>query len=544
MSSVLDMRDIQGDVVRAYCRYGYPHARYFLFHVHDFWSGRDFIRSLLPHVTTSEDWRTADKETHDGIVRPKVALNIALSWRGLTSLNLPTSTLAQLPREFIDGMVKRHQLLSDKGASALSCWDEVWREGALDEEKAIHILVILNAQMMDDGRPVPELEERTDWLRNHPKGIKLLTGHGRNNEDFQQGGARLVEDAQGRVIADATEHFGYMDGIGNPVFKGQYPKEIEARRVKGRGKIMPDQSWQPLATGEFLIGHVDESQELPYATQPPRFMYNGTFMAFRKIHQNVKTFDDYVREEAKSYAHCNQVDENVADVTIRAKIAGRWPNGAPLMVAPTYQDMLEFNEKWADIPAIRAKSGTRTREEQQRLDAYKQVLIDFKYRDDQEGVRCPVSSHIRRGNMRDMLDPHMNSRNKRDWTGSALTDRRRILRRGLPYGPFDPDENTDDCERGIIFIALCADIFRQFEFVVQQWINYGLDFNTGNDNCPLLGWHDESSKFIVQTDPESGVPPWILQKLPQFTETRGGEYFLVPSINTLNMIAMGTVDPT
>ena len=35
---------------------------------------------------------------------------------------------------------------------------------------------------------------------------------------------------------------------GNPVFAGQYPPEVEAKRVKGRGKIMPDQSWQPLAT--------------------------------------------------------------------------------------------------------------------------------------------------------------------------------------------------------------------------------------------------------------------------------------------------------
>jgi hypothetical protein len=32
--------------------------------------------------------------------------------------------------------------------------------------------------------------------------------------------------------------------------------------------------------------------------------------------------------------------------------------------------------------------------------------------------------------------------------------------------------------------------------------------------------------------------------LPQFVETRGGEYFFVPSLTALRMMAMGTVDPT
>jgi hypothetical protein len=32
--------------------------------------------------------------------------------------------------------------------------------------------------------------------------------------------------------------------------------------------------------------------------------------------------------------------------------------------------------------------------------------------------------------------------------------------------------------------------------------------------------------------------------MPQFVETRGGEYFFIPSLTALRMIAMGTVDPT
>jgi hypothetical protein len=105
-------------------------------------------------------------------------------------------------------------------------------------------------------------------------------------------------------------------------------------------------------------------------------------------------------------------------------------------------------------------------------------------------------------------------------------------------------------ERGIIMLVVCANLFRQFEFVQQQWINYGLDSNAGNDTCPLVGNHSPGSataakaKFVIASDPKSGRPPFIVDGLPQFVETRGGEYFFVPSMTSLRMIGMGTVDPT
>ncbi|MFT7596404.1 MAG: Dyp-type peroxidase family [Paracoccaceae bacterium] len=564
MSAPLDLRDIQGNILRAYGRYGYPHARYFLFHIGHAHGGRQLIRNLVPRVTTAERWANPN-DPHNGAVieRPKTTLNLALTWTGLRALDLPTVTLSHLPREFIDGMARRSHILSDVGLSAHEHWDEVWRKSLSNVAGAdIHMLVSVSSQMLPNGDPVPEMGEVTDWVREEgrQKGVALLKGHGTEGADYQQAGSRLVDTPTGGMRIDGQEHFGYEDGIGNPVFAGQYPPEIEAKRVIGRGKIMPDQSWAPLATGEFLIGHVDESQELPFATQPPRFMHNGTFLAFRKLHENVGKYDQYIEAQAKTYAQYNHVSESEASLTIRAKMVGRWPNGVPLMAAPTYADMKQFEAEWSDIDAIKAKSGNRTPVEQARLDAYEQVLIDFKYRDDRTGARCPISAHIRRGNMRDMLDPRMDSPNPKTWDGSALTNRRRILRRGLPYGTFDPDDRDDKTERGVIFIAMCANLFRQFEFVLQQWINYGLDFSMGNDNCPLLGYHHEfdkssenypragkqqqGSKFMIQTDPDGGTSPWVLNDLPQFVVARGGDYFFVPSINTLNMISLGVVDPT
>jgi hypothetical protein len=38
--------------------------------------------------------------------------------------------------------------------------------------------------------------------------------------------------------------------------------------------------------------------------------------------------------------------------------------------------------------------------------------------------------------------------------------------------------------------------------------------------------------------------PYFLNELPRFVETRGGEYFFIPSLTALRMIADGIVDPT
>ena len=173
--------------------------------------------------------------------------------------------------------------------------------------------------------------------------------------------------------------------------------------------------------------------------------------------------------------------------------------------------------------------------------AREQALIDFRYNDDPQGLKCPLTSHMRRINTRDMLAP-------RPTDGSVLNNRRRILRRGLPYGDSSPGV-SDAAEHGIIMLVVCASLFRQYEFVQQQWLNYGLDSNAGNDTCPLVGNHEPGTdgpkaKFVIASDPKTGRPPFIVEGIPQFVETRGGEYFFVPSMTALRMIGMGTVDPT
>jgi hypothetical protein len=60
----------------------------------------------------------------------------------------------------------------------------------------------------------------------------------------------------------------------------------------------------------------------------------------------------------------------------------------------------------------------------------------------------------------------------------------------------------------------------------------------------MLGDHKHHKRFTIPSDPRSGKPPYIMSKLKTFVECRGGEYFFIPSMTCLRMIAMGIVDPT
>jgi Dyp-type peroxidase family len=379
--------------------------------------------------------------------------------------------------------------------------------------------------MNPDGTPVAALDAKTKeleaiWLRTG--GIRLLEGHnpkGRPKQAYQELTA-IMETVDGKISPSPKEHFGFTDAIGDPIFEGQYPGEYEQVVAVGQGAVDGAGKWRPLATGEFVLGYPDEAQEIAGAAMPLDFSRNGTFLAYRKLHQNVVAFRNFMKETAAHYGAVAGI-ENPDDAleTLMAKMAGRWSDGVPLSLAPTAADWKAFDRR--------------------NLRNY----VDFTFADDPVGTKCPITSHMRRVNTRDGLGPTTGS-------GSVLTNRRRILRRGLPYG--DASEGVSDAdEHGIIMLVVCASLFRQFEFVQQQWINYGLDAQAGSDTCPIVGNHSTGNhvqgpkaKFVIPTESSSGRPPFVVEGIPQFVDTRGGEYFFVPSMTALRMIGMGVIDPT
>jgi Dyp-type peroxidase family len=536
----LDLADIQGNILRPYGRFGFPFTRHMFFNIADAKAGRCFVERLRGQVTTAERWRGVDEPPGGNAPeRPIVAMNIGFSFRGLLALELPTRMLSAFPEEFIDGMAARAVILGDTGVSAPEHWDEIWRAASAERNGQVHVWVSLSARGKRDGTPVDELAQRTEDVKAAvPLGVTLLSGHKGPSPDYQDSAAIMAPQPDGTAIPTAAEHFGFADGIGDPVFAGQYEPDKMAAAVVGSGKLLPgSQGWAALATGEFILGHVNEAQQLPPAPPPWLFTRNGTYMAYRKLHENVASFKSYIADQA---AKLPGLSGDAAEQTIMAKMVGRWPNGLPLELAPDHQAAEALAAQWADIPAILLlSSAQRSREQKARLVAYETMLADFTYTGDTEGAQCPFGAHIRRANPRDALDPAYAT--SKVTPGSALTNRRRILRRGMPYGASTQDDGS---EHGVIFMALCASLLNQFEFIQQQWIHYGASFNLGNDTDPLIGNHGRDAKFVIPADPAKQAVPYFCANLPQFVETRGGEYFFLPSLTALREIAQGSVDPT
>jgi Dyp-type peroxidase family len=528
----IEFGDVQGNVLTAYGRLGFPYGRFGLVRVSDPQAGRAFVERLRHRVTTATRWPSHGMEFKVGrqqVPRPKVTINLAFTFRGLLALQVPIRTLRGMPDEFIDGMSARAPILGDDTKeNPLSAWDPVWDVN--NKCRDVHILVTLNAQMQDDGTPVPELAATCAEVKQicaELGGVHLLSGH--KGPDLEWQYLEALRDSKG--LPCPKEHFGYTDGISDPVFQGQYAKGEEQKRSVGFGATDGAGNWRPLATGEFLLGWPDEAQEIAGSAMPLDFSRNGTFVAYRKLHQDVEAFQTWVSDTAKKLQAVWKIaDFDEARETLLAKMAGRWSDGVPLTVAPTFKEWEDFNKRCPP------SDDHRVRDDSERSRA----LVDFGYRDDPEGIRCPLGSHVRRANTRDMLDPRGTSPDPATRMGSALNNRRRVVRRGLPYGRND----AADDEHGVIMLVVCSSLQRQFEFVQQQWINYGLDAMSGNDTCPVIGNHSEGAKFTIPADPDSGNPPFIAPDMKQWVQTRGGEYFFVPSMTALRMIGMGVVDPT
>jgi deferrochelatase/peroxidase EfeB len=120
---------------------------------------------------------------------------------------------------------------------------------------------------------------------------------------------------------------------------------------------------------------------------------------------------------------------------------------------------------------------------------------------------CPLGAHARRANPGPELDP------------SPRTHQ--ILRRGRLY--------QQGGERGLMFVALNADLAEQFEFVQRNFVNDPKFGGLRDERDPLLGSDDGGERrFTLQGD---GIRTRLT--LPRFVRLRGGGYFFLPSLSAL-----------
>lgn len=77
----------------------------------------------------------------------------------------------------------------------------------------------------------------------------------------------------------------FHDGIGQPLIEGS------------GGAGFPGQG-PALTTNRLLLGYSDESAQVPPMPQPEVLGHNGTFLAFRKLHERVAAFRQFLHEHS------------------------------------------------------------------------------------------------------------------------------------------------------------------------------------------------------------------------------------------------------
>ena len=112
----------------------------------------------------------------------------------------------------------------------------------------------------------------------------------------------------------------------------------------------------------------------------------------------------------------------------------------------------------------------------------------------------------------------------------------------MSYGPDIDLATRDDQERGLLGNFLGASLGAQFEAVVCDWLNLGLNSPeiTGS-NDPLLGANTpETSWFDLNLwpdDPQGKMEKHRIHGLPRFVTTRGGAYTFLPTVTGIRYLA-------
>jgi len=489
---------------------------------------------------------TIVKEEPDKSRRQPTAVNLALTFHGLEALGLTPETLETFPPEFRGGMTApfRARALGDIGSADPGHWE--W--GGYIAPRTDAAGNSLSESPEIDTARAPDL-----LLMCFASSAEGLTGLiTTETERWTALGAATIAVEQSTPHMEG-EHFGFRDGItGVPIAGGfDSSKSPDAQQT-----IMP---------GEFVLGYLNEydaersataiNYDDQYALSPclagPAFSrrpgvsgaddpadigYNGSYLVFRKLAQNVPAFWDYCRQQAKGLLPptpaANALQETAG--RIAAKMVGRWRSGAPLALCP-----------FADSDAIANDPA--------QVNAFGYAVpIPGQAKQDPMVYACPVGAHIRRANPRNAM-PQTS-----DPTTSLQTvAHHRILRRGRPYGtPYgdaakataDPAslpgaKPTPSGDRGLLFFCIGTGIARQFEFVQQSWINNPKFGGLWAEPDPITG-SAENVTHLTDTpgaDAEFTIPQASgrvrLHGVPRFVTVRAGVYLFVPGITALQRIA-------
>lgn len=470
------------DDIQALLKTGYgplKEAVYLLLTVRDPAAARAWLAGFRP--TTMGDLRRASAAKAP---LPQ-ARHLAISAPGLLELGLSPAELEAFSPEFVSGMSgdeARSRRLGDVGPNAPAGWQ--WG-GAGREPHLLLMLFALPAQLA-----AAEAAVATP-------------------------GFQAAFDAERLATAplDATEPFGFVDGVSQPTVDWEGERTPDTSADLDYGNL--------ISPGEFVLGYRNEydlvtrSPTVPATPHLPPALHdetrgdlgrNGTYLAFRQLHQDVEGFWTFVNANG---------GQPLAEAMV-----GRRKNGEPL-ARTGERAILGVGPKPDDI-----------------------ALNGFDFEGDAAGHVCPVTGHVRRANPRTGDQPGGNLGPIRKIAGMlgfgidrqadtiASSRFHRLLRRGRKYG--------EGADTGLHFICLGASIARQFEFVQGAWLASAQFAGLSGEQDPLLGSRQPFPEGRA-TDgfrwPQRDGPCRAIDGLPQFVTVKGGAYFFLPGVRALKYLA-------
>jgi len=310
------------------------------------------------------------------------------------------------------------------------------------------------------------VEAFIEYIRSygHLLGVELLS----IQSSYRRGVTASSQNTKDNPFTDrpvTEDHFGFKDGLSQPDIQDLDFNDIDAIKKS-----------TPLAIkrGDLIVGFSNLLGDPQSSNDLKEFQSNGSFLAIRKMRQDVEAFEIFLEQNAGQ----NTGKQDF----LAAKLMGRHKDGKPLITG--------------------ASDNT------------------FDYESDTKGLQCPFVSHIRRANPRDIV--HGRKAPK-------------IVRRGMSYG--DKFSDAPDEERGIIFMAYCANLAEQFE-TIQRWINGGNSTNIGSAQIdPIVGPPPATGNDVVKfaENGASGINVHRLHRDPKrpFVQLEWGVYAFAPGKKAL-----------
>jgi Dyp-type peroxidase family len=510
---VLDVRDIQGNILAGFNK---DQQRLLALTFRDLPAARRWLRRIVGEISSLELVHQFNSLYHKARVSrgadPAGLIatwaNIAFSHPGLAKLTSVDDANGIPDDSFQVGLPARASTLGDQDPGGNVDPTAHWKIGGTGNVP--DVLLIVASDSMD------ELTKAADRL--HP------------NSGDGPGEPRVIWEELGQTRSDLPghEHFGFKDGISQPGVRGRLSAKpaifLTIRKLARTAGTMEFASpGQPLLwPGQFVFGYPSTDRLTGGPVKPgklkPAWLKNGSLLVFRRLQQNVAGFTRFLKDTAATMP-------GMTPDRLGALLVGRWKSGAPVLRVPSN-----------DLPALGA-CPLANNDFLFTANSPPPIFLPGVHPPkpfpesaaDPLGLICPHAAHIRKVNPRDQ------DSNLGDQFDTLL---RRILRRGIPYGPPIHDPATDDgVDRGLHFLCYQASIVQQFEILQQDWAN--------SSNKPTVGGHDV---IIGQTADqhrnvdllvEGGASTLRITTPTQWVTPTGGGYFFAPSISALRDV-LGT----